>query len=214
MATHLQAQQADDDLNPGMLWVDQGRERFAADCAGCHDGASQQRLASSLPRVDRSGAVQTLETQINVCQTSRLQRPTYPIESAPLLALSSYLAFSARGEMQRLSSDVVRSNAWKRGRDAFTRVQGRLDFSCAACHDKMAGKRVRTQAISQGHGVGFPAYRVEWQGVGSLNRRLRACYFGMETGVPAASDPALLDLELYLAWRSEGLPIEAPAVRR
>jgi L-cysteine S-thiosulfotransferase len=158
--------------------------------------------------------VLTLETQINICQTSRLKRPAHAIESAPLLALSTYLAFSARGEIQRLPGGITQSDAWKRGRDAFTRVQGRLDFSCAACHDKMAGKRVRTQAISQGHGVGFPAYRVEWQSVGSLNRRLRACYFGMETTVPAASDPALLDLELYLAWRADGLPIEVPAVRR
>ena len=73
---------------------------------------------------------------------------------------------------------------------------------------------MRNQAISQGHGVGYPAYRVEWQTLGSLNRRLRACFFGMETVVPTVSDPILADLELYLAWRAQGLPIEAPAVRR
>ena len=93
-------------------------------------------------------------------------------------------------------------------------MQGKLDFSCRSCHDNLYGKRVRNQAISQGHGVGYPAYRVEWQTLGSLNRRLRACFFGMETVVPAASDPILADLELYLAWRAQGLPIEAPAVRR
>jgi L-cysteine S-thiosulfotransferase len=93
-------------------------------------------------------------------------------------------------------------------------VHGKLDFSCAACHDKLSGKRVRTQAISQGHSVGFPAYRLEWQTVGSLNRRLRACFYGMEASVPAATDPILAELELYLAWRAQGLPIEAPALRR
>jgi L-cysteine S-thiosulfotransferase len=93
-------------------------------------------------------------------------------------------------------------------------VQGKLDFDCRSCHDKLYGKRVRNQNISQGHGVAYPAYRVEWQTLGSLNRRLRACYFGMETEVPAAAAPILADLELYLAWRAQGLPIEAPGVRR
>ena len=62
--------------------------------------------------------------------------------------------------------------------------------------------------------MGNPTYCVEWQTLGSLNRRLRACYFGMETDVPVASDPILADLELYLAWRAQGLAIEAPGVRR
>jgi mono/diheme cytochrome c family protein len=35
----LRAQQKDDDQNPGMLWVDQGREIFARDCSGCHTKA-------------------------------------------------------------------------------------------------------------------------------------------------------------------------------
>jgi hypothetical protein len=36
----------------------------------------------------------------------------------------------------------------------------------------------------------------------------------MKTVVPAAGDPILADPEPYLAWRAQGLPIEAPAVRR
>lgn len=136
------------------------------------------------------------------------------MESQPLLALASFVAFSSRGLAQHVPANVTLSAAWQRAYDAFTRVQGTLDFDCRSCHDKLYGKRVRNQNISQGHGVGYPAYRVEWQTLGSLNRRLRACYFGMETEVPAASDPILADLEFYLAWRAQGLPIEAPGVRR
>lgn len=50
--------------------------------------------------------------------------------------------------------------------------------------------------------------------IGSLNRRLLACFFDKETTVPAASGSVPADLELYVAWRSQDLPIEAPAVRR
>jgi L-cysteine S-thiosulfotransferase len=208
----LQAQQKDDDANPGMLWVDQGRELFTRDCVVCH--AKADGLAARLPKLATNGEVITLESQINRCQTERVKQPAYAMESQPLLALAAYVAFSARGLPQTVASNMTDSAAWKRAQLEFTRIQGKLDFSCSTCHDALYGKRIRTQAISQGHGVGFPAYRVEWQTLGSLNRRLRACFFGMETNVPTASDPILADLELYLAWRAQGLPIEAPAVRR
>lgn len=208
----LRAQQKSDDLNPGMLWVDQGREIFTRDCVNCH--AQPEGLAARFPKVARDGSVVTLERQINRCQTERVKATAYVTESQPLLGLATFLAFASRGLSQAVAPDVTQSAAWLRAQTEFTRVQGKLDFSCRSCHDAMYGKRVRNQAISQGHGVGYPAYRVEWQTLGSLNRRLRACFFGMETVVPAASDPILEDLELYLAWRAQGLPIEAPAVRR
>jgi L-cysteine S-thiosulfotransferase len=214
LAPHLQKQQADDDQNPAMLWVDSGRTLFERDCKTCH--ADARGLATKLPRVQVNGDVATLESQINACQTQRVKgdKSAYPFESERLLSLATYVAFSSRGLTQEIAANISETTAFQRARQMFHAVQGKLDFSCAACHDKLAGKRVRTQAISQGHGVGFPAYRVEWQTVGSLNRRLRACYFGMEANVPAASDPILSELELYLAWRAQGLPIEAPAVRR
>jgi L-cysteine S-thiosulfotransferase len=208
----IAAQQKDDDRNPGMLWVDQGRETFSRDCVACH--AEAKGLATKLPKLLDDGSVITLEAQINRCQTARVKKTAYATESQPLLALASFVGFASRGLAQHVPVNVTLSAAWQRAHDAFTRVQGTLDFDCRSCHDKLYGKRVRNQNISQGHGVGYPAYRVEWQTLGSLNRRLRACYFGMETEVPIASDPILADLELYLAWRAQGLPIEAPGVRR
>ncbi len=208
----IAAQQRDDDRNPGMLWVDQGRDIFARDCVRCH--AEAKGLATQLPRLKTDGSVVTLESQINVCQVQRVKSAAHPIESEPLLSLATFLAFSSRGMSQLVPENVTQSAAWQRAHNAFTRVQGTLDFNCRACHDQLHGKRVRNQNISQGYGVGYPAYRVEWQTLGSLNRRLRACFFGMETVVPAATDPILADLELYLVWRAQGLPIEAPAVRR
>jgi len=208
----LLSQQSDDDLNPGMLWVDQGRDLFARDCAGCHGSA--KAMASTLPRLHEDGSVITLEAAINRCQVERVKAAPYPVESQPLLALATWIAFSSRGQAQPVPANVTQSAAWQRAHNEYTRVQGKLDFSCRSCHDRLYGKRVRNQAISQGYGVGYPAYRVDWQTLGSLNRRLRACFFGMETVVPAVSDPILADLELYLVWRAQGLPIEAPAVRR
>ena len=100
------------------------------------------------------------------------------------------------------------------GRALYYERQGQLDLSCAQCHEDNWGKRLRAERISQGHANGFPIYRLEWQTLGSLHRRLRACYPGRARRAPDSGAPELLALELYLAWRAQGLPIETPAVRR
>ena len=50
--------------------------------------------------------------------------------------------------------------------------------------------------------------------MGSLERRLRACLSGIRAKMLPYGSPEYLDLELYLAWRAQGLPIETPGVRR
>ena len=89
-----------------------------------------------------------------------------------------------------------------------------MNLSCAQCHDENWGKRLLAETISQGHGNAFPAYRLEWQTLGSLQRRIRACYYGVRAEMPAPGARELTDLELYLAWRAQGLPLEVPGVRR
>ena len=89
-----------------------------------------------------------------------------------------------------------------------------MNLACANCHDDNAGKKLLNDTISQGHGNAYPLYRLEWQGLGSLHRRFRACYFGVRAERPALGSDEFLDLELYLAWRATGLPVETPGVRR
>lgn len=100
------------------------------------------------------------------------------------------------------------------GRTFYYQQQGQLNLSCAQCHEQSWGKRLKTERISQGHSNGFPAYRLEWQTLGSLHRRLRACFQGVRAEPFAGGAPEFVALELYLGWREQGLPIETPAVRR
>ena len=44
---------------------------------------------------------------------------------------------------------------------------------CAQCHDDNWGKRLAGNIVPQGHPTGYPVYRLEWQSLGSLQRRLR-----------------------------------------
>ena len=89
-----------------------------------------------------------------------------------------------------------------------------MNLSRADCHDRNWGRKLLAETISQGHGSAFPAYRLEWQAMGSLQRRLRACLFGIRATMPEEGAPVLTELELYLAWRADGLAVEAPGVRR
>ena len=107
-----------------------------------------------------------------------------------------------------------RSQFFEAGRALYYERQGQLDLSFAQCHEQSWGKRLRAETISQGHPNGFPAYRLEWQTLGSLHRRLRACFQGVRAEPFPSGSPEFVNLELYLAWRAQGLAVEAPAVRR
>ena len=59
----------------------------------------------------------------------------------------------------------------------------------------------------------YPAYRLQWQGLGSLQRRIRNCMAGVRAEPFAYGDTEMIELSLYLATRAQGLALEAPGVR-
>ena len=95
----------------------------------------------------------------------------------------------------------------------FTRRQGQLNLGCAQCHDDNWGKKLAGITIPQGHPTGYPIYRLEWQTLGSLQRRLRNCLTGMRADNHPLGSPELVALETYLMWRARGMTVESPAVR-
>ena len=69
------------------------------------------------------------------------------------------------------------------------------------------------RGLAQFMATGYPLYRLEWQSLGSLQRRLRNCITGMRAQSYDYGAPELVELELYLMTRARGMPIETPAVR-
>ena len=90
---------------------------------------------------------------------------------------------------------------------------GQLNLSCAQCHDERAGQRLGGSVLVQGHATGYPTYRLEWQALGSLQRRLRNCMSGIRAEPYTYGSAELVALELFLARRSAGMVLETPAVR-
>jgi len=218
----VRALQSDEDANPGMLWVQRGGELWNApaqggSCASCHRDAavSMRGVAPRYPAFDPiSGEMLDLEARINRCRTERQRAPSWPREADDLLAVTTYVAYQSRGLPIAVSIDGPARASFDRGRELYFKRHGQMNLACAQCHDENWGKRLLAENISQGHGNAFPAYRLEWQSVGSLQRRIRACYFGVRAEMPQPGARELTDLEVYLGWRAQGLPIEAPGVRR
>ena len=219
----LRKLQADDFANPGMLWVERGGKLWGTaagkagkSCADCHGAAdSMKGVAARYPRVEPgTGKVVNLEERVNLCRARSQQAPPLPYESEDLLGLTAYVAHQSIGQPVAVKIDESSRGSFERGRAQYHKRIGQMNLACTHCHDRNWGRQLLAETISQGHGNAYPTYRLEWQAAGSLQRRIRACYFGLRAEMPPYGAQELLELELYLAWRASGLPVETPGVRR
>jgi sulfur-oxidizing protein SoxA len=130
-----------------------------------------------------------------------------------LLSLTALIAYQSRGLPIAPDTTPQVQPHLEMGRQLFMRRMGQLNLSCAQCHDERAGLRLGGSIIPQGHPTGYPIYRIEWQNMGSLQRRLRSCMTGVRAERYDFGSQELLSLELYLMHRAKGMTIESPAVR-
>lgn len=209
------------------LWLERGAASWAASSAGpscqsCHGApASLARGVAQFPRLAADGrTLINLEDQIGACRARSGRAPSAGNDDEDVLALSAHLQMAARGQPIDLQppADVALREAWQArlssGAQAWTQRVGRINLACVHCHDQNVGKTFRSDVTSPAHPTGFPVYRMRWQTLGSIERRLRACYSGVQAQVPAPGDPLLRDLELFLKVRAHGLPLEGPSIRR
>jgi len=224
LAKETRALQNDDFANPGMLWVARGEKLWntaaagnGRSCASCHGDAraSMKAAATRYPRIDPGAArLVNLEGRINLCRTRNQASAALAYESEELLALTAFVAHQSRGMPMNVAIGAQNRENFERGRALYHRRLGQMNLACTHCHDQNWGKTLLADTISQGHGNAYPIYRLEWQTVGSLHRRMRSCLYGVRAEMWPGGAEQFLDLELYLAWRAGGLPIETPGVRR
>ena len=220
MGRETRAMQDDDATNPATLSLLDGEALWSRkigehSCAECHGDAakSMKGVAARYPAADAKGRVRNLEQQINECRVERQKAPALAFESRDLLALTAYVGRQSKGLPIDIKLDEKTKVALEAGRATFLRRQGQLNLSCAQCHDERWGIKLAGNTIPQAHPTGYPIYRLEWQGMGSLQRRLRNCLIGVRAEPYAYGSPEYVELELYLMWRARGMKLETPAVR-
>ncbi len=215
--------QDDDFDNPGFLWVDQGAALWkkveggaGKACASCHKNGEQSMkgVATRYPAFNGDlGRVINLQQRINLCRVKHMKAKPWKWESNELLSMTVYVKQFSRGMPMNVSIDGPARPYFEKGKEFFNRRRGQLNMSCAHCHDFNYGNRIRSNLLSQGHINGFPTYRLKWQKVGSAHRRFRGCNKQVRAKPYKYGAQEYVNLELYLAWRGNGLPVETPAVR-
>ncbi len=221
MSQENQLMQNDLSINPAMFWVMDGQALWSQKdypgtktCLGCHgDGVqSMKGKAATFPKLVE-GRLLTLEGQINRCRVNRQGLAALAYESPAMLSLSSFVAAQSRGYPINIDQAPVMMQYIENGKSLYFKRLGQLNLSCAQCHDDRAGKKLGGVTIPQGHPTGYPIYRIEWQTVGSLQRRLRNCMAGVRAERYAFGSEELNVLEAYLMHRANGMMLETPGVR-
>ena len=223
LGRETKAMQDDDTANPGMLAVLDGEALWETKagnagraCADCHGDArtGMKGVAARYPAFEPAlNRPVNLEQRINMCRAERQQAQPFAYESKDLLALTAFVGMQSRGQPTAPAADERLRPFSDAGRETFNRRQGQLNLACTQCHDENWGRKLAGNTIPQAHPTGYPLYRLEWQGIGSLQRRLRNCFAGVRAEPYPYGAPEFVDLELYLMWRARDMKMETPAVR-
>ncbi len=218
LSPELRAQQEDPSRHPAWLWVEDGEALWRQgerSCQSCHGGIETMRgVAARYPAVAADGVLLNLEARIERCRADHQRQPAFGHESEPLLALTAAIAAQSRGLPMSVATEGPAAAFLAEGRAFYETRQGQLNLACGQCHDDNAGRRLRGDVISNGLPTGWPAYRLDWNTLGSLHRRLRACSLGVRATQYPLGSREYLTLELFLASRANGMPMEAPGLRR
>lgn len=219
----IRALQDDEFDNPGFPWYEEGRRLWQQTeglekkaCASCHKSAAEtmRGVAASYPKFNPASArVINLEQRINLCRQDKMLADPWKYESRELLSMTVFLRAQSRGQPVTVSIDGPARQVFELGKKEYETKIGQYDLACADCHNTHYGQSLRAEVLSQGHSNGFPSYALGLKSVVSLHERFRACNAHVRAAPLDHGAEAYVALELYLAWRGKGLPVETPAVR-
>ena len=222
-AKETQAIQDDNFENPAMLWVDDGsvlweqaEGEVGKACASCHEDAadSMKMTGAGYPKHNpKLGKMQNLEQRINQCRTENMKAKPFKYESAEMLGMTTFVRHQSNGQAMSVKVDGEVAPFFKKGEAFYNQRRGQLDMSCKNCHGDNSGNMARANMLSEGQSNGFPTYRLKWQKPGSIHRRFRGCNKNIRAKPFGYGSEEYVNLELYVAWRGRGLPVETPAVR-
>jgi sulfur-oxidizing protein SoxA len=211
-----------EEFPPYEFAVDKGKEMFATpfkngktygDCFPNKGIAVRQNY----PYFDeKTGEVVTLELALNRCREANGEQPFSYVKD-DMAALTAYMAFTSRGKPFdiKIPNDPRALAAYANGEKYFYARRGQLNFSCASCHVQSPGEHIRTEVLAPALGIlaAMPIYRSEWGSMGTISRRFVTCNSQVR-GVPLEpQDEDYRNVEYYLSYLSNGLPISGPGAR-
>ncbi len=217
------AMQDDEFANPGMAWNDIGASEWTKvdgkagkSCSECHKDAavSMKGVGARYPvYFAPAKKIMNIENRVNLCRTKFMQAKKWKYDSNQMLGTVIYIKRQSAGMKVNVKTDGAAKKHYEAGKKFYYQRRGQLDMSCAHCHEKYYGTKIRMNTLTQGQSNGFPVYRLKWQKPGSIHRRFKGCNKQVRAIPFKSGSDEYLNLELYLAARGNGLTVETPAVR-
>jgi sulfur-oxidizing protein SoxA len=165
---------------------------------------------------EKEGKVVTLELALNRCREANGEAPISYVKD-DMASLTAYMAFTSRGKPFdiKIPNDPRALAAIENGKRYFYTRRGQLNFSCASCHVQSPGERLRAEILAPALGIlnAMPIYRSEWAGMGTISRRFVTCNSQTRAVPLEPQSDEYRDLEYYLSYVSNGLPISGPGAR-
>ncbi len=202
--------------------LDEGKEAFEKPFANgkhyadCFDNGGVG-IRQTYPRFDtKTGQIITLDGAINACRVSNGEKPL-KLQTGMMASLTAFMAESSRGKPFSISipADPRAIAAYERGKEFFYSRKGQLGFACASCHVQAAGERLRGDILAPALGIlaAFPIYRSDWGSMGTIDRRFTSCSAQTRAVPLPAQAQAYRELEYFLSYMSNGIPVTGPGTR-
>ncbi|WP_407178073.1 sulfur oxidation c-type cytochrome SoxA [Bradyrhizobium sp. STM 3562] len=164
----------------------------------------------------KEGEVITLELALNRCREANGEAPLSYVKD-DMASLTAYMAFTSRGKPFdiKIPNDPRALAAYENGKRYFYTRRGQLNFSCASCHVQSPGERLRAETLAPALGIlnAMPIYRSEWAGMGTISRRFVTCNSQTRAVPEEPQSDDYRDLEYFLSYVSNGLPVAGPGAR-
>lgn len=182
--------------------------------ADCFDNKGEG-IRQTYPRfIAETGQVETLEGAINRCRVENGEKPL-DMMTGMMASLTAAMAETSQGKPFAITipDDPRALAAYERGKEFFYSRKGQLGVSCASCHMSSAGERMRGDILAPALGIlaAMPIYRSDWGSMGTTIRRLATC--SSQTRAVPLKPGDYRDLEYFMSYMSNGIPIVGPGTR-
>lgn len=202
--------------------IDEGEELFNKPFANGKSLAScfpDPAVTNIYPYFDeKRNELISLTQAINECVTSNGEK-AWNTQKGDMAKVQAYMAYQTTEAGKKIDIKIqskAAQEAYEKGKEYYYTQRGYLKMSCATCHVQGSGQRVRNENLSPmlGAVTHWPVYRLKWQDLGTIERRLSGCVVDQGQVPPKDTSAEMKELIYYMSYISNGMAVDGPDVRK